>query len=434
MVNPGVEVRVAAYLARQPELDRDAGQQRSLPARLLSATVAQAFRERSAQRTSCALGSREQVRHVGAPEKARLCEREHLIADGNSDSPRTRGTRLAKTSERQVLDRKIARRIIGRLDPARECRIVGGVRLPHSPATAVAGGAPGAVLDLECSATDLVALERFEQRLEITLTETLVIATLDELEEHRPKERLREDLQQQPRWLAVRGLAIEQDAPRLESGDVLAVTRQALLQHLVIDIIRCLHQRHPGAAQPIDTREQIVAAQCDVLDALAVELHEELLDLTRAALGGLFIEWNADQAVWSAHCARGESRVLPLDVEVADLAEVEDLLVEGGPETHPAPVDVVGQVIDHLQTVAIGSALDAGQELEVDVVDRFAVLAAIDQVKRCAADALDGRESQLHGAGRQIDRLGTELERARVRLVRVCDAEGETAGARTVLG
>ncbi len=43
---------------------------------------------------------------------------------------------------------------------------------------------------------------------------------------------------------------------------------------------------------------------------------------------------------------------LALDVEVADFAEVEQLLVEVGPVGHAAAVHVVGQVIDDLQAVA----------------------------------------------------------------------------------
>src|SRR5690349_5833613 len=47
-------------------------------------------------------------------------------------------------------------------------------------------------------APDLVALHRLEQRLEVALAEAVVALALDELEEHRAEQRLREDLQQQP--------------------------------------------------------------------------------------------------------------------------------------------------------------------------------------------------------------------------------------------
>ena len=170
-----------------------------------------------------------------------------------------------------------------------------------------------------------------------------------------------------------------------------------------------------------------------MLDPLAVELHQELLDLPGALLRFL-VERDADLAVGRGHRLRREAGVLALDVEVADLAEVEEALVEAGPERHPAAVDVVRQVIERLQAVADRAPIDAGQELEVDVVDRLAVLEAVDQVERRAADALDRRQAQLHRPGRHLERLRAELERARVGLVRIADAKGEPARRRPVLG
>ena len=70
-----------------------------------------------------------------------------------------------------------------------------------------------------------------------------------------------------------------QDAARLQLGDVLAVAGQALLEHLVVDVVRRRHQRHAGERELVDGREQVVGEQRHVLDALAVELHQELLDL-----------------------------------------------------------------------------------------------------------------------------------------------------------
>src|SRR5262249_32528182 len=64
---------------------------------------------------------------------------------------------------------------------------------------------------LQHAALDLVALERLEQRLEISFTETLVTLALDELEENRAQELLRKDLQQQP-LVPPGGGAVEQDA------------------------------------------------------------------------------------------------------------------------------------------------------------------------------------------------------------------------------
>src|SRR5574338_1731942 len=49
------------------------------------------------------------------------------------------------------------------------------------------------------AAADLVAFQGFEEGLEVALAEAFVGLPLDELEEHRPQQGLREDLQQQAR-------------------------------------------------------------------------------------------------------------------------------------------------------------------------------------------------------------------------------------------
>src|SRR5512140_1023777 len=131
------------------------------------------------------------------------------------------------------------------------------------------------VLSPDDAPPHLIALERLEQRFEIALAESLVALALDELEEHGAEERLREDLQQQA-LAAAFGRAVEQDAARAEVGDVLAVTGQALVEHLVIRVRGRLHERYAARAEPIEGVEQIVGEQRDVLDALAVEAHQEL--------------------------------------------------------------------------------------------------------------------------------------------------------------
>src|SRR5258706_8997090 len=64
------------------------------------------------------------------------------------------------------------------------------------------------------AAADLVALERFEERLEVAFAEAFVALALDEFEEDRAELRLREDLQQQP--LRPLRRAIHQDAAHLQ--------------------------------------------------------------------------------------------------------------------------------------------------------------------------------------------------------------------------
>jgi hypothetical protein len=82
--------------------------------------------------------------------------------------------------------------------------------------------------------------------------------------------------------------------PRVcRSGHRLAVAGQALGQHLVVDVVGCGHQRHAGHLQRVDAGQQVVGEQRHVLDALAVELHQELFDLPAPL--PILVQRNADQ-------------------------------------------------------------------------------------------------------------------------------------------
>src|SRR5690606_14955938 len=102
------------------------------------------------------------------------------------------------------------------------------------------------------AAADLVELDRFEQRLEIALAEALIALALDDLEEDRADHVLGEDLQQQP--LAGLGRAVDQDAALAQRRDVVAVARNALVDHLVIGV-RAVLEANAIGAQRIDRGE-----------------------------------------------------------------------------------------------------------------------------------------------------------------------------------
>src|SRR5262249_44919536 len=124
------------------------------------------------------------------------------------------------------------------------------------------------VPDLEHTAAYLVFLDRFEQRLEIALAESIVALALDELEEDRPDRIRREDLQQHLGLAAIdHALAVDQDAVGLQSRDVLAVLRQARVDLLEIGVRRRRHERQARRAQALDGAVDVAAAAGDVLDA-----------------------------------------------------------------------------------------------------------------------------------------------------------------------
>src|SRR5690606_26305630 len=94
--------------------------------------------------------------------------------------------------------------------------------------------APGA--GLQHAALHLVALDRFEQGLEVALAEALVALALDDLEEDRAERVLAEDLQQ----LAALGLrvGVDQDRVPAQPLDVLAVVGDALVDHVEVGVRR----------------------------------------------------------------------------------------------------------------------------------------------------------------------------------------------------
>jgi hypothetical protein len=89
-----------------------------------------------------------------------------------------------------------------------------------------------------------------------------------------------------------------------------------------------------------------------VLDALALVFLQVFLDL--ALLAGILVDGDADLPVRARHGAGVEAGELPLDVEVADLPEVEEPLVEAGPLVHAAAMHVVRQVVDVPEARALG--------------------------------------------------------------------------------
>src|SRR2546423_9928178 len=98
---------------------------------------------------------------------------------------------------------------------------------------------------LQGAAADLVELHRLEQRAEIAFAEPFVAFALDDLEKNGADRRLGEDLQQQA---AARG-AVEEDVPRAQRLERLAVVRQALVDELVIRLRR-VEQLHAPRAPP----------------------------------------------------------------------------------------------------------------------------------------------------------------------------------------
>src|SRR6266480_4258690 len=172
----------------------------------------------------------------------------------------------------------------------------------------------------------------------------------------------------------------------------------------------------------------------------SVILLEVFMDL-RALVRGL-IDRDADLAAGAGHRLGLEAGLFALDVEVADLAEIEQPLVELGPFLQAAAVHVVREMIDVAQAGPRGAGrraaperLEPRQRLEIHVVDSVAVIVlrvAVDEVDERVADALDRRDAQLARPGAALHAPGAALEEPVVGRRGVLHAEGDGAHARAV--
>src|SRR4029453_3395169 len=144
-------------------------------------------------------------------------------------------------------------------------------------------------------------------------------------------------------------------------------------------------------------RVEVLRAERDVLDALTAILLQVLLDLP--VFAGILVDGNANLAVGAGHRARVQARQPARDVEVADLAEVEDALVEARPLVEPPAMHVVREVVDVPEPVSGRLAPGPPEPPEVHVVDRALRAVAIHQVDVQSARAFDGGDTELVGPG-----------------------------------
>src|SRR3954462_4938446 len=280
----------------------------------------------------------------------------------------------------------------------------------------------GLVAEGQHAAPDLILLDRFEQRLEIALAESIVALALDEFEEDRPDRVRRENLQQHFGVAAIdHALAVDQDAVALQAGDVLAMPRQGRVDLFEIGLWRRRHERQAVGAQRLDGGVDVARAAGDVLDALTAIDVEILLDLP--GIAGVLVDRNPDLAVRTGQRARKQAGRAAFDVEETDLAKIEQLFVEAGPHIHAAAMDVVGEGVDVIKPGPCGTRVPGAKPFELDVVGRSLGAVTIDEIEHTAADALDGGNIERLLRGRNISGLRTKRERPLIGLLRIDHAK-----------
>ena len=170
----------------------------------------------------------------------------------------------------------------------------------------------------------------------------------------------------------------------------------------------------------------------DMLDALAAIDVEILLDL--AGIAGVLVDRNPDLAVRAGQGAGEQAGGAALDIEEADLPEVEQFFVEAGPDIHPAAMDVVGEVIEIEQPGALGPRVLRAQPLELGIIGRALGAVAVDEIQQAAADALDGGNVERLLRRGNIRGLRAERQRALVGLLGIDHAKRHRRRARPVRG
>src|SRR5437868_6614619 len=147
----------------------------------------------------------------------------------------------------------------------------------------------------EHAPADLILFDRLKQGLEVAFAEPVVTLALDEFEENRSDRGLAEALQQHFREAAVdHALAVDQDAVPLQPLDRFAVLAKPLVDARVIDIVRLRHEGHAAAGERLDRLVEVLGAEGDMLNALALVHVEIFLDLSLGA--GVLVDWDADLA------------------------------------------------------------------------------------------------------------------------------------------
>jgi hypothetical protein len=278
---------------------------------------------------------------------------------------------------------------------------------------------------LQDAALDLIALDRFKQCLEIFLAKALIALTLDHFKEYWSDLVLGKYLQQKSSALGSR--SINQNLLGAQTLDIFAVTRKAFVDRVVIGI-RGRKELNATVIQGIDGRKNIRRSESNVLDPLAFVRFEVLRDL--GSIVGGFINWNANLSARTCHRAATQSSLLSLDIEKANFAKIEDALVELRLVTHAPLVNVVGEMVDRLDSGlrCRGSSI---RRREIDVVD-CPVAVAVNEVDQTAANPLDRRDIKLHRTDRPLVWFGTEFDRTIERRRRVGHAKRHCTGTRPV--
>ncbi|VXC50053.1 hypothetical protein SPHINGOT1_10354 [Sphingomonas sp. T1] len=284
-------------------------------------------------------------------------------------------------------------------------------------------------VDRDHPTPDLVEFDRFVQRLEVAVAEPLITLALDDLEKDRPEQRFGEDLEEQP---LLTDIAVEQDPVAPQPLEILAMVRHALVDQFVIGLDRVL-QPHAARAQFLDRRVDIVGGQREMLDAFAIIIADELLDLAVVVLA--LVQRDPDRAIGRDHRLAEQARRLALDVEIFLLFEPENLAVKGRPGPHLAAFYVVREMVEQIETDRIlRLGLRRARDLIPGIVQAASAAMTVNKIEQRSADPLQRVALVAQRTERRIGRLRAPCQRSVEGRLGVRNTERHAVRRRTMVG
>ena len=234
----------------------------------------------------------------------------------------------------------------------------------------------------------MLALDGFEQRLEVALTERLrALAVNDLIEQRRAvRHRLGEDLQQ----IAL-VVAVHQDAEVGQHFDVFVNLAHAIRQHVVVRS-RHAEERDAPRLQAADGVHDVLGLHGDVLHARAPEELKVLVNLRLLLTGGGFVDGKLHASVAARHHLGHERGVFGGDVLVIKgehVLKAQNILVPLHPHVHLAEFDIPDGVVHGLDANGV-ARLVLGAEARQE---RTVVLIALHQAVHRVAVGADGRDA-----------------------------------------
>src|SRR5580693_6358001 len=124
--------------------------------------------------------------------------------------------------------------------------------------------------------------------------------------------------------------------------------------------------------------------------------------------------------------------MLALDIEEADLPEVEQLRIETEPSIHVAAFYVVGEVVEIIKSDPLRLRIGRARPFELFRIGRASGTVAVDEIEQRAAYSFYGRNRQ--GLVSAFVWLGAEFHGVFERLLCIDHAPRHRRGAGTVRG